>query len=101
MSRIVRVVGEFLKRRFDEGQPSNLYFWRNNTGDEIDLVIEYGNELQPIEKKLGQTFTADFLKPLLKWMKFADVSVRSPLLVYGGDEELRVRDIGVVPWRGL
>lgn len=95
------VVGEFLKRRFNDGQPSNLYFWRNNTGDEIDLLIEHGNELQPIEIKLGQTFTTDFLKPLLKWISFADASVRSPRLVYGGDHELRVRDIDVMSWRGL
>lgn len=95
------VVGEFLKRRFNDGQPSNLYFWRNNSGDEIDLLIEHGNELQPIEIKSGQTFTTDFLKPLLKWISFADASVRSPLLVYGGDQELRVRDIDVMSWRGL
>ena len=95
------VVTEFLKRRFNEGQPSNMYFWRNNTGDEIDLLIEHGNELQPIEIKSGQTFTADFLKPLLKWIKLADASVRTPLLVYGGDQELRVRDIDVMPWRAF
>lgn len=95
------VVAEFLKRRLNEGLPSNLYFWRNNTGDEIDLLIEHGSELQPIEIKSGQTFTADFLKPLLKWMKIADASVRAPLLVYGGDEALRIRDIDVMSWRGL
>jgi len=30
------VISELLKRRFNQGLPSNLYFWRNNTGDEVD-----------------------------------------------------------------
>ncbi|MDO8264317.1 MAG: DUF4143 domain-containing protein, partial [Gallionella sp.] len=36
------VISELLKRRYNQGLLSNLYFWRNNTGDEIDVVIEQG-----------------------------------------------------------
>ena len=28
---------------------SNLYFWRNNLGDEIDVVIDQGTRLVPVE----------------------------------------------------
>ncbi|NDE74058.1 MAG: ATP-binding protein, partial [Betaproteobacteria bacterium] len=55
------VISELLKQRFNQGLPSNLYFWRNNTGDEVDLLIEQGDFLVPVEIKSGQTFNADFL----------------------------------------
>ncbi len=34
------VIVEFLKRCYNLGKPNNLFFWRVNTGNEIDLVIE-------------------------------------------------------------
>lgn len=33
------VISELLKSRFNQGQPPNLYFWRNNLGTEIDVLI--------------------------------------------------------------
>lgn len=47
------VVNQFLKERYNHGFSSNLYFWRENTGIEIDLVLEEGVELKPIEIKSG------------------------------------------------
>lgn len=55
------VISELLKRRYNQGLPSNLYFRRNNTGDEVDLVIEQGEQLIPVEIKSSQTFNTDFL----------------------------------------
>ena len=37
------VVNEFLKVRYHQGLRSNLYFWRDNVGNEIDLLLEQGD----------------------------------------------------------
>lgn len=34
------IVGEHLKSRFNQGFPSNLYFWRDNVGLEVDLLLD-------------------------------------------------------------
>jgi len=36
------IITEFLKFRLNRGKESNLYFWRDKLGHEIDCIIEYG-----------------------------------------------------------
>ena len=95
------VIAEYVKNRFNQGQPMNLYFWRNNTGEEIDLLVEQGTQVQPIEIKSGQTFHSDFTASLRKWMGYADTDLYSPRVVYGGNDNFQFQGIEVVSWRGL
>ena len=95
------VIGELLKRRYNQGLPSNLFFWRNNAGDEVDLVIEQGEQLIPVEIKSGQTFSSDFLAGLHKWMRLAGETCLAPRLVYGGDENMTRSDVLVQSWKTI
>lgn len=65
------VVTEFLKGRFNQGLPSNLFYWRDSKGLEIDLILEAGEQLNAVEIKSGQTIAADFLLSLKRWGKLA------------------------------
>lgn len=95
------VLSELMKQRYNQGLPSNLYFWRNNTGDEIDVVIEQGKKLMPVEIKSGQTFNPDFVAGINKWLKFAgDVSM-PPQLVYGGHENMNRNGVSVQSWQKI
>lgn len=62
------MISELLKERFNKGLASNLYFWRDNTGNEIDVVIEKPDTLIPIEIKLGQTINKDYFTAINKWL---------------------------------
>jgi len=95
------VISELLKQRLNQGLPSNLYFWRNNTGDEVDLLIEQGEYLMPVEIKSGQTFNADFLTGLPKWMRYAGATALPAQLVYGGDDNMTRQGVQVRSWRNL
>ena len=95
------VISELLKRRYNEGLPSNLFFWRNNAGDEVDLVIEQGEQLIPVEIKSGQTFSSDFLVGLQKWMRLAGETCLAPRLVYGGEENMTRSGILVQSWKAI
>ncbi len=95
------VISELLKRRYNQGLPSNLYFWRNNTGDEVDVVIEQGDKLMPVEIKSGQTFTTDFLAGLHKWTRLAGDCALTPQLVYGGEENMTRSGVAVQSWKHL
>jgi hypothetical protein len=52
-------VTEFLKGRFNRGQQADLYFWRDSKGLEVDLLLDDGLNLTPVEIKSGQTIAAD------------------------------------------
>jgi predicted AAA+ superfamily ATPase len=95
------VISELLKHRYNQGLASNLYFWRNNTGEEVDVLIEQGDKLLPVEIKSGQTFNTDFVVGLNKWMKYAGDSALPAQLVYGGDERMTRLGVAVHSWRGL
>jgi hypothetical protein len=49
------VVAELLKARFASGLGSNLFFWRDRSGHEVDLLVEQGATLTPVEIKSGRT----------------------------------------------
>jgi len=93
------VISELLKHRYNHGLPSNLYFWRNNTGEEVDVVIEQGDRLLPLEIKSGQTFNADFLNGLRKWTGYAGDAALPAHLVYGGDDSMTRSGVAVHSWR--
>lgn len=95
------VISELLKRRYNQGLPSNLFFWRNNAGDEVDLVVEQGEQLIPVEIKSGQTFSSDFLAGLHKWMRLAGETCLAPRLVYGGDENMTRSGVLVQSWKTI
>lgn len=92
------IVGELLKDRFNRGLASNLYFWRNSLGDEIDILLDQGNRLIPIELKSGETLNPDFFIGLHKWRKISKDAISPAYLVYGGNEKLTQRDIQTIPW---
>jgi len=49
------VVIEIYKRILHRGQMPRLYFWRTSSGTEVDVLIDEGNRLIPIEIKQSAT----------------------------------------------
>jgi predicted AAA+ superfamily ATPase len=92
------IVSEFVKQRFNDGRPAELFFWRDNTGNEVDLLFETSVGLQPIEIKSGATFVRDWTKRLHRWSRLAGEQVQTPWLIYGGAEAYRREGIELIPW---
>ncbi len=95
------VVSEFLKARLHTGLESNLYFWRDRSGHEVDLLVDEGRRILPVEVKAGQTVAADFLKPIKRWQELAGEAAGPAMLIYGGIEQQERSDCSVIPWRQL
>jgi predicted AAA+ superfamily ATPase len=94
------VASELMKARFNNALSSNLYFWRNNSGDEVDLIIDRGQELVPVEIKSGQTLTPDQFRGLDRWRSLTGSTTHN-YLVYGGRESRQRRETRIVSWREL
>ena len=95
------VIAELLKGRFNRGLPSNLYFWRDSAGNEIDVLVDQGERLMPIEIKSGTTLNPDYFAGLNKWRGLAGEIAGEPHLVYAGDEPQQRTQARVVPWQQL
>ncbi len=99
------VVNEFLKNRCNTGVREPLYFWRDNIGTEVDLILERGTEIAAVEIKSGLTVASDAFGNLSKWQKYAtergNFSAIYPGLVYGGESRFTRSGVDVLPWHGL
>lgn len=58
------VVCDFLKNQYNHGLDNNLYFYRDKSQHEVDLVVEDGLQLNAYEIKLSSNIHPDFYKNL-------------------------------------
>jgi len=92
------VVSEAAKAYPHHRRTPPLYFWRDRTGHEVDLIIEEADTLYPVEIKSGQTVTGDMFGSLAWWTKIAGQSPETATLVYGGGDAFVRREMAVRPW---
>jgi predicted AAA+ superfamily ATPase len=81
------VILEALKYRLNRGKEPGAYYFRDNHGNEIDLVLTYGRMLKAIEIKSAQTFSTHFLKGITYFNKLVGDRSLKGGIVYSGSEE--------------
>lgn len=99
------VLGEIAKAHLHRGRRPRLFFYRERSRLEIDLVLERGADLTLVEIKSGKTPAGRFFKPFERFAEtLADREtprIAERLVVYGGDET-QTRDRGtLLSWRDL
>ncbi|MFK7899357.1 MAG: ATP-binding protein [Cyclobacteriaceae bacterium] len=78
------VVIESLKSQYNQGKTDALYFFRDNNGNEVDIVFQDGRKLIPIEIKSSSTFSTHFIKGIEKFQKTAK-EAKKGCIIYSGD----------------
>lgn len=92
------VVNEIQKQNANSIKSSELFFWRDNKGIEIDLLKENGTKRLPVEIKASQTFNTDYLKSINYWNALS--GNKTGMLIYGGDKSFELPDkIKIQSWR--
>lgn len=87
------VVLEALKAQYNAGRQSpNLYYFRIQGRQEIDLIIDHNRQLIPVEIKAGKSFDPSFANNLRDFMEFAPHSV-NPTVLYAGDTTTTIRGV--------
>jgi len=93
-------IAEYGKHLRHTGAAGAAYFWRDNVGNEVDLLLERAGVLQAVEFKSGATFQPDWLRGLHTWQRHAAQAVQGePLLVCGAPGNQRLQGVGVAHWR--
>ena len=78
------VVVEALKARLNSGNTPNLYFFRDQRGFEIDMLLAADRKLYPYEIKAARTWSSDFAGNLKKFAKLDD-KIAKGAVIYAGD----------------
>lgn len=92
------VISELIKKRLNQGKSAEGYFWRDQSGREVDYVIENGSHIEAFEMKSGQTLSSQFFENL----SYFDQLFRQKTagyLVYGGDSEQKRAAGTAISWR--
>ncbi len=95
------VVGEALKARTNDGRRSNLHSYRDSTGLEVDLVIDFAGRLTGVEVKASATARSDQSQGLRKVDGVLPGGFAQRLVVYDGDEEFEREGVRYLRPEGL
>lgn len=79
------VVMEVIKHRLNDAGTVNLSFFKDSSGNEVDLIIGRGPQMLPIEIKAGETVNEDYFKNLNRFAKLFPKAVSEGAVVYAGD----------------
>ena len=92
------IVMDALKYRFNHGLRNNLTFFRDRTGNEVDLLYSAGENILAIEIKAAETVNASLFQGLLALENIIRVPRVDKAMVYGGDREETRSGVQIVPW---
>ncbi|MCD4812383.1 ATP-binding protein [bacterium] len=93
------IISDLYKRIHHTGHTPPLFFWRDKTGNEIDLLVDLGSYQLPIEIKSSKTFSASFKKSISYWFTLKGNANTKGLILYNGVQPLgSTSDIRAYPW---
>lgn len=94
------VIAEARKLFAAAGLPPACWFWRSHDGLEVDLVLELGGRVVPVEIKLSATPSARHTDPLVRLRGLIGPEASHPGLLICRVEEERALPHGVtaLPW---
>lgn len=84
------IIVECLKNSSNQNSEQAFYYWRDNKGVEVDLIIDKGTTFLPVEIKSAETFSNDFTKNLKKIKSYS--GVEEAVIVYAGKMEFETSD---------
>jgi len=91
------IVSEIKKNRFNMLQHDELFYFRDSTGNEVDLICKNENAPLAIEIKSGKSSDNSLFKGLKYWQKLQPES--QAILLYGGKKSEMISDnLSLTSW---
>lgn len=79
------VIMEVLKSKLNQGKEPRIFFYRDSHGNEVDLIIQNGNNLLPVEIKSSQTWHHSFLKGINYFTELMGCRAGKGTVIYAGE----------------
>ncbi len=94
------IVSELLKKSFNQSKIDNLYYFRDNRGSEVDIILDHGHFFNQVEIKSSQTISSDFFRGL-DYLKRISRRVKHSYLIYGGNESRIQQGVSICGWKNI
>jgi predicted AAA+ superfamily ATPase len=93
------IVSEYVKKKYHRNKrQTDLWFWRDSHGNEVDLLIDKPQETEIVEIKATQTLMPELFKGLNYYAALETKVKLTKTLVYGGSERQERSIAQVLPW---
>jgi uncharacterized protein len=92
------VVSDFMKQYYNRGLQPNLYYWRNQQGYELDLLVETALNIIPLEIKSASSFRSDFMKNFTYFNRIQEKDSEG-FLILNHEIDERVNTVNVTSFR--
>ena len=95
------VVADTVKRRAHEGKSTDLMFYRDSNGNEVDLLVPVGTSLEGYEIKSSSTYNSSFEDGFGRLTDLLNARLTRRAVVYCGTQERRDARIEVLNYTSL
>jgi predicted AAA+ superfamily ATPase len=95
------VLLEFLKNRYNSGKSNNLFFYRDKTQREIDIIQQFGSQYHAYEIKSATAFHTEFIRNLNYLKKLLGDTLSKTQVIYDGDSHFDTHENGVINFRNI
>lgn len=95
------VINEITKNYLNRNLTPRCYIWNVSGSNEIDLLLDQGGRLLPIEIKSGRTINLQFFKSLQYFQSLSGALPDESYLIYGGDEIQQRSIANVLSWKRI
>lgn len=93
------IISETYKKMANDGKRPQIWYWQDQKGNEVDLLIEKDGLVQPVEIKAAQTYNSRLFSGLKMWQSLTGAPSTHSFLVYAGDQEGEMEYGNLTPWR--
>ncbi|KWW27257.1 MAG: ATPase AAA [bacterium P3] len=95
------VISDMVKHRAHAGQSTNMMFYRDSNGNEIDLIVPDGQSWKGYEIKSSATYNSSFEKGFHRLTDQLDARLTHRAVIYCGTQERRDAHIEVFNYASL
>ncbi len=95
------VVLEILKKQWNQGRDQRCYFYRDNHGNEVDLILQHGRHLCPLEIKMSASYQPTMIRSLDYFKELIGIRCINPTLVYAGEGSKKINAIDLMNFQDI
>ncbi len=95
------VIRKIKKKYFNMHREAPLYYWRDNKGKEVDLIIEKLEKFDAVEIKSGKTINSSFFDNLKYIESIACNDISKKILLYGGTQNQKRSRSTILSWKSI
>jgi len=93
-------VSEVVKQNYNNNLHINFYYWRDKSGNEVDLLYEKNNKINAVEIKSSSTFSQEFIKELNYLERITKDEINKKV-IYSSMKNTRYKDVLLQGWRNI